>query len=139
MTYPLSRPADEVKPHDPLKAVRGGQFRGGYDVFAPGAQLLSPIQGKIAHVYRYKTQCLGAKILAAGGLSQFTISEETIDEDHDRHLTGFRIFVARVGVLPEIGHTIRHVPEDLTIGWVEDWAHFSSNQDARLRQILRLP
>jgi hypothetical protein len=129
----------EIKPHDPARAVKGGQFRGGYDCYAPGAEIRSWITGKIAHTARDKTRCDGTKTIAVG-LVQFII-RETIIVDGDRHFTGFNIFVAKLDPIPEMAapgpaKEYRHVEEGVLLGHVRNFIHLASKQDDRLRKLL---
>jgi hypothetical protein len=140
--YPLTEEHDEVRAHDPLKSVRGGKFRGGYDLFVDDdAVLVAPVTGKIAHVYRLKTRCDGVKVPRTTDYVELVISEETIDEDKNRNLTGFRIHIAHF--VPRLPHfrvggpdrAYRHVVEGEILGDVPalGFVHFASKDDVALR------
>lgn len=124
-----------VREHDPKRSVKGGQFKGGYDLLVGDHQIHALISGKIAHVYPDRTRCQIDRVLV--GLSQFTINEEIIVKG-DRHLTGFRIFHAHVAVLEGIGKgDRRHVPEGLLLG-MGSLVHLSSTRPERLKGLLGL-
>jgi hypothetical protein len=139
VTHPLAG-AELVLSHDPKHSVKGGQFKGGYDLLLPGGHVLAPFFGKIAHVYPDKTvgrdgnRCT---VPVAPGWAQFTISEETIVRG-DRHPTGFRLFLAHLVPLAGLVEKSHHVVEEQTLGWVERILHVSSNHDDRLRALLGL-
>jgi hypothetical protein len=132
--YPLSFHAELIA-HDSSHTVRGGQFRGGYDLGAPGAQVISPVKGKIPHVRGCTTRCVADGLIPLD-VVQFTLDEEQI-VNGDRHVTGTRFLLARV--LPVDGlDKMRRVEEGQQLGFLIDFLHIASNHDDRLRAMLGL-
>ena len=134
MTNPVK--AKKLVFHDPAKAVKGGQFKGGVDVTtAMRATVRAPFAGKIPHVYLDKTCCDGPKTPAPAGSFQFSLSEEAmVPKGHSgeptRTLTGRRAFFARIVPSPGLG---RHVQEGDVLGTVfEDSLHVNANKDGML-------
>lgn len=140
MIFPFSEEPTEIMAHYPKKSVKGGQFKGGWDVYADGADFLSPCMGKIAHTYPSKTRCGVAVVPGLPGRVQFTISEEFL-RNGDRHLTKVRIFVANLEPVPEMTapgpvRAYRHVAATVKLGVVRRYVHMSSNRPEVLAELL---
>jgi len=105
--------------HD--KKVKGGQFKAGVDIHAPGKAVRAPFDAKIPHVYLDKTKCGNP----GPGSVQFTLGEEKLNAKGDRQLTGRRVFVAHIAAAP---YLLRHVKEGDVLGTVSgDVLHVSAN------------
>jgi len=114
--------------HD--KKVKGGQFKAGVDIHAPGKAVRAPFNAKIPHVYFDKTKCGNPSLDA----SQFTLGEETLNAKGDRHLTGRRVFVAHL--MCPTGPP-RHIKAGDLLGYVSgDVLHVSANHPELLDEVI---
>lgn len=131
----------EVKglvPHDPRRAVKGGQYRGGVDVVTTaGAEVRAPFDAKIPHVYKDKTRCAGPHVPAPAGLSQFTLCEEQMvpkghSGDLTRTSTHRRLFLAHIVPVPGLA---RHVKKGDLLGHT-DGLHVAGNRPGLVEEVL---
>ena len=108
--------------------VKGSQFKFSADVYASGAEVKAPFDGKIAHVYQDKTKCDGATLS-----SQFTLRETYINAKGDRHFTGKAIALAHITT----EQVPRHVTEGQSLGYVTgSFLHVSSKAAETLLEVL---
>jgi hypothetical protein len=113
--------------------VRGGQFRNGVDLHAPGATVYAPFDAKIAHVHPDKTQCGNP----GPNSKQFTLRQEYVNEKGDRKFTGLAVGVAHIEVNEGVGVGAgRHVKEGAPLGVVSgDSLHVAVNKHDRLGEV----
>jgi hypothetical protein len=117
--------------HD--KRVKGGQFKTSADVVAPGQDVLAPVSGKVAHVYKDKTHCGNPDSSSC----QITMSEEVIRKG-DRHLTGRRVGLAHFTPVAGLSQgALRHVAAGTVIGVVSgDSLHVSTNKPEMMAELV---